>query len=78
MEKIKKESIKPETIKETPVAVKNPNEITEELVAVIAAALAANLGVNVSNLNIKTIRRLPNMSSAWSNVGSIKQTIGRL
>lgn len=68
-------------IKETiePIAVaEDPNMISEELVAVIAAAVAANLGMNIPDINIKSIRRVPQMTSTWSNVGSIKQTIGRL
>lgn len=79
----KKEKIesKPKEIKETvePIAiVEDANIITEELVAVIAAAVAANLGMNIPDINIKSIRRVPQMTSTWSNVGNIKQTIGRL
>ena len=60
------------------VVTEDSNGITEELVAVIAAALAANLGMNIPDINIKSIRRVPQMTSTWSNVGSMKQTMGRL
>lgn len=79
----KKEKIesKPTEIKQAtePILVaQDPNVITEELVAVIAAAVAANLGMNIPDINIKSIRRVPQMTTAWSNVGSMKQTMGRL
>ena len=67
-----KEAVQPIAITE------DPNAITEELVAVIAAAIAANLGMNIPDINIKSIRRVPQMTSTWSNVGSMKQTMGRL
>ena len=60
------------------VKTQDPNVITEELVAVIAAAIAANLGMNIPDINIKSIRRVPQMTTTWSNVGSMKQTMGRL
>ena len=78
-EKKEKETPK-EAIKITeplPVA-EDPDMITEELVVVIAAAIAANLGVNIPDINIRTIKRIPQMTSAWSNVGNIKQINGRL
>lgn len=80
-EKKEKIETKSKEIKEVvdPIGVpEDPNGITEELVAVIAAAVAANLGMNIPDINIKSIRRVPQMTSTWTNVGSIKQTIGRL
>ncbi len=56
----------------------DPDMITEELVVVIAAAIAANLGLNIPDINIRTIKRIPQMTNSWSNVGNIKQTSGRL
>jgi sodium pump decarboxylase gamma subunit len=64
----------PQTLK----VAEDSDVITEELVAVIAAAIATNLGLNVPDINIRTIKRIPQMTSAWSNVGNIKQTSGRL
>lgn len=80
-EKNEKIESKPKEIKETIesiVVTEDPSMITEELVAVIAAALAANLGMDIPDINIKSIRRVPQMTTAWSNVGSMKQTMGRL
>ena len=56
----------------------DPDIITEELVAVIATAIATNLGINIRDLNIKRIRRVPQLASNWTNTGNIKQTSGRL
>lgn len=53
--------------------VEDSNEISEELVAVISAAVAVNLGSNIPEINIKSIRRIPQMTSGWSNAGTIKQ-----
>ena len=57
---------------EPKVKMEDPSLITEELVAVITAAIAANLGMNIPNINIRTIKRIPQMTSNWSNVGNIK------
>lgn len=45
----------------------------EELVAVIAAAVAIQLGVDLPDINIKSIRRIPNTTPIWRNVGKQKQ-----
>lgn len=79
----KKVESKPEAKKEsvnTPLVTiqEDPNQITEELVAVIAAAIAANLGMNIPDINIKSIRRVPQMTSTWSNAGTMKGIMGRL
>ncbi len=78
----KKEKVgdKPKEIKkvEDIAIVEDPNVITEELVAVIAAAIATNLGINIPDINIKSIRRVPQLASNWTNTGNIKQTSGRL
>ena len=42
------------------------DEIDEELVAVIAAAVAANLGLNIPDIRINSIRRVPQMNSSWA------------
>ena len=79
----KKVESKPEAKKESvniPLVTiqEDPNQITEELVAVIAAAVAANLGMNIPDINIKSIRRVPQMTTTWSNVGTMKGIMGRL
>ena len=77
----KKVKIVSKEIKETiePLALEeDPDIITEELVAVIAAAIAANLGMNIPDINIKSIRRVPQSTSNWSNLGNTRKAIGRL
>lgn len=56
-------------------------EITEnndELVAVIAAAVAASMGVSIPELNIKSIRRVPQMTTAWASASRQEQIYGKL
>ena len=50
----------------------------EELVAVIAAAIATNLGVGIPDINIQTIRRIPQGTSPWSDMGRKEQLLGKL
>mgnify|MGYP000984404072 CR=1 FL=1 len=50
----------------------------EELVAVISAAIAANLGVGIPDINIQTIRRVPQGASPWSDMGRKEQLLGKL
>lgn len=52
----------------TPVKKEEPviNEVNdEELVAVIAAAIAASMGVSIPQLNIKSIKRMPQNAPVW-------------
>ncbi|TJX15567.1 hypothetical protein E9840_01995 [Tissierella creatinini] len=48
----------------------------EELVAVIAAAIACTLGVDVPDINIQTIRRIPQYYSPWRAMGKQEQLFG--
>ena len=50
----------------------------EELAAVIAAAIASNLGVDIPDINIQTIRRIPQGTSSWSDMGRKEQLLGKL
>lgn len=77
-EKTESEAKEIKEVVESITITEDPNQITEEIVAVIAAAIASNLGMNIPDINIKSIRRVPQMTSTWSNVGSMKQTMGRL
>lgn len=49
-----------------------------ELVAVIAAAIAASLGVSVPEVNIKSIRRIPQNTPAWAATSRQEQIYGKL
>lgn len=74
-----KEPVAPIKTKEPIVEkIKETNVNDEELVAVIAAAIAASLGVSVPEVNIKSIRRIPQNSPAWSAAGRQEQIYGKL
>lgn len=45
----------------------------EELVAVIAAAIAAHTSNSIENINIKSIRRVAQNSTAWTMAGRNEQ-----
>ncbi|WP_425447841.1 OadG family protein [Dethiothermospora halolimnae] len=53
--------------------VKEDND-DEELVAVIAAAIAQSLSRPVSDIRIKNITRVPQSTSAWAKAGIQEQT----
>jgi len=53
-------------------------ENTEELIAVIAAAVAANLGLNIPDINIQSIRRVSQNATAWKEIGKQEQLFGKL
>lgn len=50
----------------------------EELVAVISAAIAASLGVNIPQINIKAIRRINQPIPSWAQAGRTEQIMKRL
>ena len=55
------------------------NEIdNEELVAVIAAAIASSLGLDIPDISIQSIRRIPQNTTAWSDMGRKEQLMGKL
>ncbi|NLV87948.1 MAG: hypothetical protein GX021_01080 [Tissierellia bacterium] len=65
--------------KEVEVAVEKVNPVVkvededkfddEELIAVITASIAASLGVSVPEINIKSIRRIPQRTPIWAQAG---------
>lgn len=54
------------------------NEIDnmEELIAVIAAA-AASMGLNLPDINIQSIRRVPQNTTPWADMGRTEQLFSR-
>lgn len=65
----------------TPVKKEEPviNQVDdEELVAVIAAAIAASMGVTIPQLNIKSIRRIPQTTAAWAVASRQEQISNKL
>ncbi len=74
---------KPEVSKAVVVPVKKEepeiNEVNdEELVAVIAAAIAASMGVGIPQLNIKSIRRVQQTTTPWAVASRQEQIAGKL
>lgn len=53
------------------------DEITEELVAVITAAVAAALGTQTSSIVISNIRRVSSNSPTWAMMGLTEQVNSR-
>lgn len=76
---VAKEPVVPDKSKETMVDKIEETAINdEELVAVIAAAIAASLGVSIPEVNIKSIRRVPQNTPAWASAGRQEQIFGKL
>lgn len=50
----------------------------EELVAVIAASIAASMGISIPELNIKSIKRMPQTAPAWAVASRQEQISGKL
>ncbi|WP_353094383.1 OadG family protein [Tissierella praeacuta] len=79
---------KSEVVKKSPSPIESKETIVEnveesltndeELVAVIAAAVAASLGISIPEVNIKSIRRIPQNSPAWATASRQEQIYGKL
>ncbi len=63
------------TIEEIPVE-EDLND--EELVAVIAAAIAASMGVGIPDINIKSINRISPTEPKWAETGRREYISGKL
>lgn len=74
-----KQVVKQEPVKvDENLQVSNTKANDEELVAVIAAAIAASLGVSIPEINIKSIRRVEQRTPAWSAAGRQEQIFNKL
>ena len=51
----------------------NEEEKNDDLVAVIAGAIAGYLGTSVDNIRIKSIRRIPQSDTPWTERGLLSQ-----
>ena len=49
-----------------------------ELIAVISAAIATILNDSIENINIQTIRRIPQNTIAWADMGIKEQMLSKL
>ncbi len=78
-EEIKKANVVEEKSVEKKEDISNKENVDdEELVAVISAAVAASLGVNIPEINIKAIKRISTTSPLWSEEGRREQILERL
>ena len=79
----KDNAAKIEPVKDEVEQIKNENASSEaeddmKLVAVIAAAIANSMGVDVSDVQIRSIRRVKQSSPACAKVGTEEQIFSRL
>jgi len=58
---------------ETAVAVEVSEDEDEELIAVIAAAVAASLNTSIHNIVVKNVVRVSDHSPSWAKTGRIEQ-----
>lgn len=49
-----------------------------ELIAVISASIATILNDSIENINIQTIRRIPQNTIAWADMGRKEQMLSKL
>jgi sodium pump decarboxylase gamma subunit len=68
----------PSNIKEELVPVTKSEIDQEELVAVISAAVAASMGLNIPDIRISSISRVPQQTTAWREIGKQEQLFGKL
>lgn len=78
----KSDNNKEKDILETKVIAEENTVVTqendEEIVAVIAAAIAASLGVGIEDIVIKDIKRVGTEINSWTNAGLSEQMLSRL
>ncbi len=65
---VKKVEAKPEQ-----TSITEAKQDDEELIAVITAAIAANLNTSTNNIIVKNITRLPDSTPAWGRAGRMDQ-----
>jgi len=75
----KQEPAKEEKPMEKELAVNmTQEEDQEELIALITAAIANSLGVDIPEINIRSIRRTPQATTVWREMGKQEQLMGKL
>lgn len=57
--------------------IEKEEENSEELIAVISAAVAASLNTSIHNIVVRNVVRVPNTSPAWNNAGRQEQMNAR-
>lgn len=73
MDKKKAKPEKVEVVETSVPAVVEDKDEDEELIAVIAAAVAASLNTSIHNIVVKNIRRTNDHSPSWAKTGRIEQ-----
>jgi Na+-transporting methylmalonyl-CoA/oxaloacetate decarboxylase gamma subunit len=75
----KSPATEPETVQVIPQGLNGAGseEITEELIAIITAAIAASLETTTSSIVVKNIRRVGKTEPAWSVAGRSEQLDSR-
>ena len=74
-----KPAIDPATSAKTEMDLERPSEQDQgELIAVIAAAVAASMGLNIPDIRINSIRRVNQQTTAWREIGKQEQLFGKL
>jgi sodium pump decarboxylase gamma subunit len=76
--KSKIETVKIETKEVKEDSKKFENEIDEEIIAVIAAAIACATDNKVEDIKIKTIKRIPPEISDWQRAGQLEQIFNKI
>jgi sodium pump decarboxylase gamma subunit len=71
----KKEELKPDLLES-----ENTEEVEDqdELIAVISAAIAASLGLNIPDINITSIRRTNQSTTVWREMSKQEHLYGKL
>jgi len=72
------ETVKIETKQSDLDLKKNTNELDEELIAVIVAAIACAIDSKVEDIQIRTIKRIPPDISDWKRAGQLEQIFNKI
>lgn len=76
---VKPEQANAAVIKQEVEAPPSTPELDErELIAVIAAAVAASLGRDIPEIRINSIRRVPQLTTPWREMGKQEQLLSKL
>ena len=75
---VKPEPVKLETVKQEEQPAKGNELDPGELVAVIAAAVAASMGRDIPEIRINSIRRVPQLTTPWREMSKQEQLLSKL
>lgn len=75
---VKPEPVKSVTVKQEEQPAKGNELDPGELVAVIAAAVAASMGRDIPEIRINSIRRVPQLTTPWREMSKQEQLLSKL